>query len=202
MGITGVLAGRVVSLHTLLFDIFDELQLQQVNIMTLHNIQKIARSRWYWLSLALLGAMSIAIALYYQYALDELPCVLCIQTRIWVTCFTLVAIIALTWHKRWIVLCAHALTVIIFAGLLERSYQLLGTERGFIFGDCGFDLGLPSWLALDQWFPALFRVEASCGYTPELIFGITMAEALIVLSAALLLISLTLLITSLMRQAD
>jgi len=46
----------------------------------------------------------------------------------------------------------------------------------------------------------LFRVEASCGYTPELIFGITMAEALIVFSAAFLLISLTLTIVSFVRQ--
>ena len=60
---------------------------------------------------------------------------------------------------------------------------------GFVFSDCGFDLGLPAWLAIEEWLPWLFRVEASCGYTPELIFGITMAEALMVLSVLLLLVS-------------
>ena len=166
----------------------------------LQRFQKIARSRWYWLFMAALGISFIAVALYYQYVLEELPCVLCIQTRIWFSCLILVATIALVFHNRLITLASHLLTVVISAGLLERAYQLLGTERGFIFSDCGFDLGLPAWLALDQWFPAMYRVESSCGYTPVLAFGITMAEALIVLSAALLLISLVFTTVSWLRQ--
>ena len=73
--------------------------------------------------------------------------------------------------------------------MVERSYQLLGTERGFVFGDCGFELGLPSWLAIDVWIPSIYRIETSCGYTPELIFGITMAEFLMVFSVGFLLLS-------------
>ena len=84
----------------------------------------------------------------------------------------------------------HVLMVVVAAGLLERSYQLLGTERGFAVGDCGFDLGLPAWFSPDRWFPAMFEVQTSCGYTPELLFGVTMAEALIVLSALFVLLSL------------
>jgi disulfide bond formation protein DsbB len=52
------------------------------------------------------------------------------------------------------------------------------------------DLGLPSWLALDSWFPAVFQVQTTCGYTPELLFGISMAEALIVFSPLFLLLTL------------
>lgn len=166
----------------------------------LYKLQKIAHSRWYWLALVALGLSFIAVALFYQYVLEELPCVLCIQVRIWVLCLTLVAFNAYVLNNKWSSLIAHILTVFIAAALLERSYQLLGTERGFVFGDCGFDLGLPSWFALDSWFPALFRVEASCGYTPELIFGITMAEALAVMSATLLLISLALTIMYFVKQ--
>ena len=166
----------------------------------LYKLQTIAHSRWYWLALVALGFSFITVALYYQYVLEELPCVLCIQVRILVLCLTFVAFNAFVLNNKWSSLIAHILTVLITAAMLERSYQLLGTERGFVFGDCGFDLGLPSWLALDTWFPALFRVESSCGYTPELIFGITMAEALIVMSAALVLISLTLTILSFLRQ--
>ncbi len=166
----------------------------------LYKLHKIAHSRWYWLALLALGLSFIAVALYYQYELEELPCVLCIQVRIWVFCLIIVAFNAYILHNKWASLIAHILTVVIAAGLLERSYQLLGTERGFTFGDCGFDLGLPAWLALDTWFPALFGVQASCGYTPELVFGITMAEALIVMSAAFLLISLTLTLVFFMRK--
>jgi disulfide bond formation protein DsbB len=152
------------------------------------------------LALLLFGLCFIAVALYYQYVLDKLPCVLCIQTRIWIASISLVALLAVTLGRGWFNIIAHVLAVICSAALFERSYQLLGTERGFIFGDCGFDLGLPAWLALDEWLPAVFGVETTCGYTPELLFGITMAEVLIVLSAALLLISLVLTIAALARQ--
>jgi disulfide bond formation protein DsbB len=86
----------------------------------------------------------------------------------------------------------HGFNALVMAGLLERSYQLLGTERGWIFGSCDFDLGLPSWLALQEWLPSFFKVWESCGYTPELLFGITMAEALLVMSTLLMLASLVL----------
>lgn len=166
----------------------------------LNKLQSIAHSRWYWLVLVAVGLSFIFVALYYQYELEQAPCVLCIQVRILMLCLTIVAFNALILNNRWAGRIAHILTTVIAASLLERSYQLLGTERGFVFGDCGFDLGLPSWLALDSWFPALFRVEASCGYTPELIFGITMAEALIVFSAVFILISFALTIASFVRQ--
>ncbi len=162
--------------------------------------RKMSHSRWYWLGLLLFGLCFIAIALYYQYVLDELPCVLCIHTRIWISAISLLALLAVLIRQRWFNISAHALTVVCSAGLLERSYQLLGTERGFIFGDCGFDLGLPSWFALDQWLPAVYGVETTCGYTPELLFGISMAEVLTVLSSALLLTSLVMTIAALVRQ--
>ena len=60
-----------------------------------------------------------------------------------------------------------------------------------VFSDCGFDAGLPPWLALEDWLPWLYRVEASCGYTPELLLGITMAEALMALSVGLVITTLS-----------
>ena len=194
MGIPGEHACRVVYIH-IRFKSF-----VAVSNTMLNKLQNIAHSRWYWLALVAVGLSFISVALYYQYVLEQAPCVLCIQVRILMLCLTIVAFNALILNNRWVGRIAHILTAVIAASLLERSYQLLGTERGFVFRDCGFDLGLPSWLALDSWFPALFRVEASCGYTPELAFGITMAEALIVFSAAFVLISFALTIVSFVRQ--
>lgn len=91
----------------------------------------------------------------------------------------------------------NSMTLLVAIGLTERSYMLLGTERGFVFGDCGFTLGLPAWLAVEQWLPWLYRVESSCGYTPELVLGITMAEALMAMSAGLLLVTLGILLATL-----
>jgi disulfide bond formation protein DsbB len=105
---------------------------------------------------------------------------------------SLLVLLALTgWLARanqWV----NAVNLAVFltaVGLVERSYLLLGTERGFIFADCGFDLGLPTWFAIEETLPWLYRVETSCGYTPELLFGITMAESLMALSILFLVIS-------------
>jgi len=143
----------------------------------------------YWLSYCGIGLVLLLTALYFQHILEELPCVVCIQIRLWITLLILLALTGwLVRANQWVnvVNLAVFLTAV---GLVERSYLLLGTERGFIFADCGFDLGLPSWFAIEEGMPWLYRVETSCGYTPELIFGITMAESLMVFSTLFLVIS-------------
>jgi len=153
----------------------------------LKKLDRIAHSSWYWWFYILSGLASLAIALYFQYQRHELPCIMCIQVRMWVALFIIVCGVGLLTRQTKIPnLLMQFFVVLIATGLVDRSYQLLGTERGFIISDCGFSLGLPAWLALDKWFPWLFGVETSCGYTPVLAFGITMAEALMVLSLALL----------------
>ena len=164
------------------------------------QLEKIGRSAGYWLVLLVIGVAFECVALFYQHVLDELPCVLCIHVRIWVFALILVSLSAL-WMRRHRLanLFSHVLTLVIALGLLERSYQLLGTERGFTFSDCGFDLGMPAWFAIDVWFPQLFKVQTSCGYTPELLFGITMAEALMVSSVLLLVLAGVMVIVALIN---
>lgn len=167
----------------------------------LDKMASIGSSRLYWLALALIGLSFEAVALYYQYVLEEMPCALCIQVRLWVMALIIVSLLVLLLHRvRFMHVLGHLLTVGIAAGLLERSYQLLGTERGFAVGDCGFDLGLPAWFAPDKWFPAMFQVETSCGYTPELMFGISMAEALIVVAPVFVLVSVGMTVAAIARS--
>lgn len=179
-----------------------------MNDGVLGRLAIIGNSATYWVLLVVIGLSFECVALYYQYVLELQPCVLCIQVRIWVMALILVSLAAI-WVRRnaFMNLLAHMLTVVIAIGMLERSYQLLGTERGFTFSDCGLDLGLPAWFALDSWFPAMFKVQTSCGYTPELLFGISMAEALIVWSAIFLLWTAGMVVSALLgfqsgRSAD
>jgi len=153
--------------------------------------------RLYWIALVLSGLALEAGALYYQYVLDEWPCVLCIHIRIWVMAFVLLGILALFFTAsraamRWF----HGASAVIMLGLLERSWRVLAVERGWIFGDCDMNLGMPAWFALDKWFPWMFEVQTSCGYTPLIAFNISMAEVLLVISAALLLLCSTLFLVS------
>jgi len=161
--------------------------------MDISNIlQKLPQGRLYWSLYMVLGLGLLVVALFYQYMLEELPCVVCIQIRLWISLLVLVAIAGIILRKHiFLNLLAQSGLVITAIGLVERSYLLLGTERGFIFADCGFNAGLPEWFAIEQWMPWLYQVETSCGYTPEILFGITMAEALMLLSVCLLIVTAT-----------
>ncbi len=157
----------------------------------------LAGRRLYWVALVILGIALELAALYYQYVLDEWPCVLCIHVRIWIAAFILVGIAALALHRYTAArrVC-HGLSLLAMAGLLERSYQLLAVERGWIFGDCAMELGMPAWFAIDKWFPWIFEVQTSCGYTPLILFNISMAEVLIVFSVLIVILSLALFVAS------
>ena len=161
-----------------------------------------SHGRLYWWFLILCGICFEGVALFYQYVLEYGPCPLCIHTRILVMAFVLIAILALFFRSSWATRVFHLLIVVVMLGLSERAYVLLGTERGFVLTECGVDSGLPAWFALDQWFPLMFEVKESCGYTPQMLFGISMAEALIVVFPLMLLLSLLMLIAAMVSSAD
>ena len=167
----------------------------------LKNLASASQSKIYWILLIILGVALEAVALYFQYALDEWPCVLCIHVRIWVMAFIIVSLIALFVRNNPLMnRVAHLFMLLSAIGLAERSWQLLAVERGWVFGACDMDLGVPAWFALDKWFPLIFEVQASCGYTPQLLLGVTMAEALMVLSIIMSLVAAALSVGSLLQK--
>ena len=166
----------------------------------LRQLKKISQSHRYWLIFAAIGVTLLTTALIFQHILDDQPCLMCIQIRLLITLLIFASFAGLLLAgNRLMIAAIHLSTVLIAIALSERSYQLLGTERGFVFSDCGFDLGLPAWFAIEEWLPWLYRVETSCGYTPEIIFGITMAEALMVFSVLLLVVTSCVFIGSLLH---
>ncbi len=166
-------------------------------------IIKISQTKWYWIFLLLLCLTFEAVALYYQYALNEWPCVLCIHIRIWIAGIILVSVIALVSKPGlWMSRILHLLITLLTIGFVERSWQVLAVERGWVFSDCTMESGLPGWFALDKWFPVVFEVKTSCGYTPYILFKISMAEILMVASAGLMLLSLLLLLVSFLTNSS
>ena len=146
------------------------------------------RSLW-WAMLAL-GSGMFAAALYWQYALGEDPCQVCIHARLWVVAIALIGALMLVLpSNRGTVFGGLVLLLVSSIGLGERSYYLYEIENFRGDGSCQFTLGMPDWFAVDRWFPALFEVRNICSYTPEIAFGISMAEALVVISALIAAIS-------------
>ncbi|MEO0439093.1 MAG: disulfide bond formation protein B [Pseudomonadota bacterium] len=159
-------------------------------IETMQTIKKLLLSRAYWLVVALSGAALLAVALYYQHVLGDEPCQVCIQLRVWVAAFALLAVVMI-WAppQRWLQLSASILLFVCGAGVAERSFNLYQIENGRGEGSCEFFLGYPDWFALDKWIPEVFEVRNLCGYTPEMFYGLSMAESLLLTGIAICLVA-------------
>lgn len=147
----------------------------------IERLTAMTRHPLYWIAIVLAGLSMEGVALYYQYELDYGPCTLCTHIRAWVLAIVLVASVSVFVRRhRYFNGLAHLSMLGLASGLLYSSWQTLGVERGWFEGSCEFGSGYPSWLPLDQWWPQVFEAWELCGYTPELLFGITIAEALMV----------------------
>jgi len=148
------------------------------------------QSRWYWAMLATLGLAMLAVALYYQYALGDEPCQVCIHARLWVVAITLSALFMLFMPQTSLLRVLGNLGILVAGvGLFERARYLYRLENGIGDGSCQFQLGMPDWFAVDRWMPWLFEVRNLCSFTPEMLFGLSMAETLMGVGAGVCLLA-------------
>jgi len=152
-------------------------------VSTLSNL---LQTKWYWVMVATLGVVLLAVALFYQYALGDEPCQVCIHARLWVVAFTLIALIMLLTPQRTLLRSIGNIGVFLAGvGLAERARYLYRLENGIGDGSCQFQLGMPDWFAVDRWIPWLFEVRNLCSFTPEMLFGLSMAEWLMTIAVGL-----------------
>jgi len=154
------------------------------------TLSRFLESRWYWLGLAAFGIALLGVALYYQYALGDEPCQVCIHARLWVVALTLIALIMLVIPQISLLrVLGHLGVLIAGAGLYERARYLYRLENGIGDGSCQFQLGMPDWFAVDRWMPWLFEVRNLCSFTPEMLLGLSMAETLMGVGAGVCLLA-------------
>lgn len=155
-------------------------------------------SRAYWWFIAWIGLGLIGVALYYQYVLGEEPCQVCIQARLWVIAFILTALVMIfTSRIKLVSGVANLMVMGCAVGLGNRAWILYQLENGVGHGSCEFQLGMPDWLAVDRWFPALFEVRNLCSFTPDMWFGLSMAEGLVIAASVIGFLALAGLLASL-----
>ena len=151
----------------------------------------LTKGRLLWWAIFALGSSLLVAALYWQYVLGDDPCQVCIQARLWAVGMGLVGALMLILPDTLLYrLAGFALTLLTAVGMGERAFYLYEIENFRGDGSCEFTLGMPAWFALDQWFPALFEVRNICSYTPEIAFGVSMAEALLGISAIVCVLAL------------
>ena len=146
----------------------------------LRRLAPFARSRTWWAVVLVAALGAEALALWYQYALGEEPCVLCIELRLWVAGFVLVGAAGVVLPPRpAIAFVLHGLGVVLGLGMLSGAWETWATENRIADGSCAPFLNLPEWFAVGRWFPAVFEVRGLCGYTPDVILGLSMADLLL-----------------------
>mgnify|MGYP005642825511 FL=1 len=161
-------------------------------VLAMNKLTSVFNSRRYWAGLALIGVATLAVALYYQYGVGDEPCQVCIHARLWVVALVLTgAVMCLPPLNRGTHLVANLVALVSGAGLGERAWYLYQLENGIGNGSCQFQLGMPDWFAVDQWFPWLFEVRNLCSFTPEMLLGLSMAESLMLFAIGLCLIATT-----------
>ena len=89
------------------------------------KLQIIAQSQWYWLVYIVAGLTFLAIALFFQYFLEESPCAMCIQVRLWVSLFVIVSIVGLLTRGNRIMNAVAFADVLVFS----TSFSLGGSDR-------------------------------------------------------------------------
>ena len=158
------------------------------SLATFENL--LTKGKIIWWAVFILGSGLLAAALYWQYVIGDDPCQVCIQARLWAVAMGLVGAVVLLLPDDFLTrFTGLVLTFITSAGMGERAYYLYEIENFRGDGSCEFTLGMPSWFAVDQWFPALFEVRNICSYTPEIAFGISMAEALMAIAFVVCIVS-------------
>jgi disulfide bond formation protein DsbB len=142
--------------------------------------------RWQaWAAVIGVSAGLLGGALYFQEVERDYPCELCIYTRVWIVAIALVAVAGLALRKTvWPLRLIVAAELLLSVGLATAVWDLLGLEYGFgAPGACGRYPDFWPWAPLDQWLPVLFEVQGPCMATPTVLFGLSMADGLAVITS-------------------
>ena len=153
---------------------------------------ELVQTSYFWLAGILYLALMESIALYYQYTLQFYPCALCVQVRAWVVGAILSSAISVYFRENfWVRFAGIFLTMVFISGGFYTSYYAWGVESGTVISTCSMGAGFPSFMPLDQWMPFFFGADGPCGQSPEMWFGLSMVETLLItLGIPLLILSI------------
>lgn len=166
----------------------------------LRYLNECSRRRTAWLLLAFTALGLEATALWFQYAMHLLPCVLCIYQRcalFGILGAALVGSLAPKTPLRFI-----AILIWLFSAgkgaLLSLQHTMLLLHPS-PFSRCEFAVRFPDWLPLDKWLPQVFVAYGDCGVKQWEWLGLVMPQWLFGIFIAYLLIGLLVLLVQLYR---
>ena len=148
---------------------------------------RFSRSRTAWAMLTLGAALLLAIALFFQYALDMAPCVMCVYQR------AALAGVMLAGLLGWLSPRCPVLSNLALLGWLAAAINgiLLAKEHIHYqfnpspFAKCTTVAEFPGWLALDRWLPSVFHPSGDCADVSWSWLGYSMPQWLLGIFAVL-----------------
>lgn len=139
------------------------------------NNFSLQRKAWGLLALTALGFE--LSALYFQYGMGLMPCMMCVYQRTAVAGILLAGLIGMTQPKSILV----RITGFGFWGVsaiwgfkLANEHVAMQNETNPFLVSCGFIPEYPSWMPLHEWIPSIFDPTGTCDKIDWLFLGLSM----------------------------
>ncbi|OAT37555.1 disulfide bond formation protein DsbB [Proteus myxofaciens] len=163
----------------------------------LTSLRHWSQNRSSWILLALTAIGLEATALYFQYGMELMPCVMCIYQRIAVLGILVAALIGATAPKMALMRIVGGFLWLYSA---YRGIELSWEHTQLIinpspFATCDFFVTLPSWFPLHEWFPSVFQATGDCSISQWKFLSLEMPQWMLIIFSAYFIVGLLVLIS-------
>lgn len=139
---------------------------------------------WFLLAISALGLE--LTALFFQYAMDLKPCIMCVYQRLAILAIFIAGVIGTVGYRNIIArTVAYALWGVssIWGLIIAFEHIEMQENYGSIFYSCEYLPNFPVWAPLHEWLPFLFEVTGDCGVISWQFLGYSMPQWLLVVYA-------------------
>lgn len=122
--------------------------------------------RWPWLLLGISALALELVALYFQYGMGLEPCVMCIYQRVAVAGLAIAGFVGAIAPQNTLVRLVAFIawfTAAIWGLFIAYEHMLMQNPDNFMLAmSCDAFPNFPSWMAIHEWFPAIFEARGTC----------------------------------------
>lgn len=136
-----------------------------------------------WLLLALSALGLELCALFFQYAMDLAPCIMCVYQRVAIFAIIFAGFTGFAGSGFLIArVIAYSLwaTGAIWGLIIAIEHVEIQENSGSLFFSCEFMPNFPSWAPLHEWLPFLFEATGDCGDINWQFLGYSMPQWMLV----------------------
>lgn len=167
------------------------------------NISQWPVKRWPWFTLAFSALGFELVALYFQYAMNLEPCIMCVYQRTAVAGIILAAIPALINPKSMILRGVSFLALLVASiwglKLAIEHVRMQNPDNFMLLMSCDIFPNYPSWMPIHEWFPGIFEPRGTCGDIDWMFAGLSMPQWMVVIFALYVITAVTVLSTRILK---